>query len=149
YQKFSIGFYHEHNLSSIQLSYIAGSRAIRGTLGESWLYTQPAVDSIDIYAQGNMFRTDRFYPYWAFQGNGFSIDVNYNFIFQGKVKNRQIINFKINNLGLIFWNKQTNKFVVDLNDTYTGYDVQDLMNQDSSADNTINWQDTLGVTTYV
>lgn len=146
YQKFGIGFYHEFNMSSIQLNFITGSRSIKATAGESFVYTHPNVDSIDVLASGSMFMTDRFFPYWAFQGTGFSVDIDYNFIFEGKLKNRQIINFKINNLGMIFWNRQTKKYVLNTNDTYSGFDIQDILNTDTSQDNSINWMDTLGVT---
>ena len=146
YQKFGVGFYHEYNMSSIQLNFITGSRSVKATLGESYVYTHPNIDSIDVYAGGSMFMTDRFFPYWAFQGTGFSVDIDYNFIFQGKVKNRQIINFKINNLGMIFWNKQTKKYVLNMNDSYSGFDIQDLLNRDTSQDYSVNWMDTLGIT---
>jgi hypothetical protein len=147
YQKFGVGFYDERNMSSIQVSYIAGSKTLKGALDESWLYSQSTLDTIDVKASGNMFTSDRFYPYWGFQGSGFSIDIDYNFIFEGKVKNRQIINFKINNLGMIFWNRNTKQYNMNLNGVYAGVDVQDLLNQDSTIDNSIDWMDTLGIST--
>lgn len=143
YQKLGVGFYNQHNLSSIQVSYVMGSKGARGALDETWLYTDPNSDSISLTSAGNAFITERFFPYWAFRGNGFSIDVDYNFIFQGKVKNRQIINFKINNLGMIFWNKNTNKYILNTDANYSGFDVSELLNQDSTS--TVNWMDTLGI----
>ncbi|MBD3635936.1 MAG: hypothetical protein HUJ25_01230 [Crocinitomicaceae bacterium] len=145
FQKFGLGFYNEYNMSSIQINYVMGSRTVKAALSEAWMYTDPNVDSIDVFANGNAFMTDRFFPYWAFQGSGFAIDINYNFVFEGKVKNRQIINFKINNLGMIFWNRNTQKYSISSNATYSGFDIQDLMNQDSTTNNGVDWMDTLGI----
>lgn len=144
YQKFSVGFYHQANLSSVQLSYVTGSKAARGGLNETWMYTNSGVDSVDLTSSGDLFLTDKFSPYFAFQGHGFAIDVNYNFVFQGKTKNRQVINFKINNLGIIFWNKNTNKYFINTDASYAGFDIQDFLNQDTTT-TSIDWMDTLGV----
>lgn len=146
FQKFGIGFFNKHNLSSIQISYIFGSKGLKGGLDQSYLYSHPEGDSVDVFTNGQMIMTDRYFPYWGFQGNGFSIDVDYNFIFEGKSKNRQIINFKINNLGIIFWNSPSKNYFMANNGTYSGFNIQDLMNQDSTVDNSVNWMDTLGIT---
>lgn len=145
YQKFGVGFYHQHNLSSIQVNYVAGSRTASAYIHDASMLSRSDLDTIDIYAQGEGFQTSSFFPYWAFQGSGFSVDIDYNFIFEGKVKNRQIINFKINNLGLIFWNKNSSNYVINTDGVYTGFDVRDFLNQDTSA-NTVEWMDTLGIT---
>lgn len=145
YQKFSVGFFDERNLSSIQLSYVSGSKAAEFGLSSSHLYSSLDSDSVHANLTGSGITTDRFSPYWGFQGGGFAIDIDYNFIFEGKVKNRQIINFKINNLGVIFWNKLTNSYVIQSNTSYTGFDVQDLLNDDTSSTQ-FDWMDTLGIT---
>ena len=147
YQKFGVGFYHQNNMSSIQLSYIAGSKTIEAALLESWMHTTESGDSIEFYLNGNGFATERFYPYWAFQGSGFSADIDYNFIFEGKVKNRQVVNLKINNIGFIVWNKKSANYNMNLSDVYTGFDIQDILTADTSTFSDINWQDTLGINT--
>ena len=146
YQKFGVGFYHEYNLSSIQVSYIAGSKAARAGLDAAWMHTRADLDTIDLYSTGDMFLTEGFSPYWGFQGSGFSVDIDYNFIFEGKVKNRQVINFKLSNLGMIFWNKKTKKYRMNTEGVYTGFDIQDLLNQDTSTTSSLNWMDTLAIT---
>lgn len=145
YQKLGVGFYHQYNMSSITLNYVAGSKSIRGSLHDSYMVTQNSLDTISAYLNGEAFVTERFFPYWAFLGNGFSVDIDYNFIFEGKVKNRQIINFKMNNLGMIFWNKNTKNYAITTDATYTGLDIQDLLNRDTTQDNSINWKDTLNI----
>jgi len=145
YQKFSVGFFDERNLSSIQISYVAGSKAAEFGLSSSHFYTSPDADSVSLDLSGSGVMTDRFSPYWAFQGGGFAIDIDYNFIFEGKVKNRQIINFKINNLGAVFWNRLTNNYVIQSNTAFNGFDIQDFLNDDTT-DTQIDLLDTLGIT---
>ena len=144
YQKLSVGFFDERNLSSIQISYVTGSKAAEFGLYSSHFYTSPNADSIAASLSGSGLLTDRFSPYWAFQGGGFSIDIDYNFIFEGKMKDRQIINFKINNLGMIIWNRSTKNYVIQSNTSFNGFDIQDILNGDSTATQ-IDVLDTLGI----
>lgn len=145
YQKFSVGFYDEANLSSIQLSYVAGSKGLEFGLSASSLLTPSALDSIAVDLTGAGFVTDTLGPYWAFQGGGFSFDLDYNFIFEGKVKNRQIINFKINNLGVIFWNKKTDNYIINTHAKYSGFEVSQILSGDSTLFD-FDIQDTLDIT---
>ena len=144
YQKFSAGFYDKKTMSSIQVSFVTGSRAANFHTANSFLLSHDDLDTVELQLRGQGFSTNNFSPYWAFQGNGFSIDLNYNFMFQSKQGNRQLINLRINNVGAIFWNKNSYDYYVDSTSTYTGFDVQNFLNQDSIADN-YNFVDTLGV----
>jgi hypothetical protein len=144
YQKMSVGFYEKKTMSSIQLSYVAGSRAFDFYTTQSFLWTHAANDSIEFQAQGQGFSTDSLAPYFAFQGSGFSLDISYNFIFNSKKGDRQIVNFKLSNAGAIFWNKNSNKYSVDTNIKYGGFDIADFINQDSLTGKW-NFEDTLGI----
>lgn len=145
YQKFSIGFYEKRTMSSIQISYIAGSRGFDGRLNQSYMLTQSDMDTVLLSLRGDGFMTQEFSPYWAFQGGGFAIDFNYNFLFSNKNGKRQIVNLKINNAGVIFWNKNSQNFYVDSTSRYTGFDVKDLMNKDSSDTYDFSFADTIGI----
>ena len=145
YQKFGIGFYDERNLSSIQLSYVSGSKGLEFGLAESNMFTRPTLDTIDVNIAGAGYMTDTLAPYWAFQGGGFAIDIDYNFIFEGKVENKQVINFKISNLGAIFWNKRTKNYVIDTQGTYSGFEISDILSQDSTLID-VDLMDTLNIT---
>jgi hypothetical protein len=147
FQKFGIGFYDERNLSSIQLSYVSGSKGLEFGLAESNMFSRPSLDTIDVNLNGAGFMTDTLGPYWAFQGGGFAIDIDYNFIFEGKVKNRQIINFKISNLGVIFWNKRTNNYVIETEATYSGFEINDILSQDSTLFD-VDVMDTLNISQF-
>ncbi|MBN4082076.1 hypothetical protein JYT21_00110 [bacterium AH-315-B15] len=145
FQKISIGMFDKRNMSSLSLSYVAGSKGVNARLGNSWMYND--VDTIQLAAQGNAFRTDRFAPYWAFQGSGFAFDLDYNFMFENKKGARQIVNFKIKNLGVIFWNKSSYHYSIDSVTTYDGFDIQEFLmqNEDTSSLSDFNILDTLGL----
>jgi hypothetical protein len=146
YQKIGLGFFDEKTMSSITISYLAGSKAAHFRLGDTWMVTDAAVDSVTLQLQGSGFHTERFFPYWAFLGSGFSVDFDYNFVLQNRGGNRQVINLRVRNLGAIFWNRSTKLYAVDSTNAYTGFDVQDFLNQDtSSTQEALNIMDTLGV----
>ena len=144
YQKFGIGFYDKKTMSSIQVSYVSGSRAANFHTANSWLFSHTDADTVELQLRGQGFTTKSFSPYLGFQGSGFSVDLNYHFLFESKKGNRQIINLRINNLGAIFWNKNSNDYYIDSTTTYTGFDVKDFINKDTSS-NTYNFVDTLGL----
>ncbi|MCG8574759.1 MAG: hypothetical protein MI810_07735 [Flavobacteriales bacterium] len=130
FQKFGIGMYDRRNMSSIRLSYVSGSKTINGRLGNSWMLNEE--DSIQLALQGSSYRSEKFSPYMAFQGSGFAFDLDYNFIFENKKGSRQIINFKVKNLGIIFWNQNSYQNGIDSLTTYSGIDIRDFLNSDDS-----------------
>ena len=145
YQKMSVGFFEKRTLSSVQLSYVAGSKTVEGRLNDSWMYSDQ--DSILMMLQGTGFRTDRFRPYMGFQGSGVALDMNYNFMFDTRKGNSQVLNLKVNNLGFIIWNNQSHQLAVDSLSTYTGFDIQDFLNREEGDTLNYNFPDTLGFRT--
>ena len=143
YQKLSFGFYDKKTFSSIQLSFVTGSKTINFHSADSWLLSHTEGDSVTLKLQAQGLNTARLFPYWAFQGAGFAIDFNYNFLFKSKQGNRQVINLRINNLGAIFWNKETQNYFVDSTTIYNGFDVKDFINRDTNK--VYNFKDTMGV----
>ncbi|NOQ74011.1 MAG: hypothetical protein GQ574_18540 [Crocinitomix sp.] len=144
FQKIGFGVFDKNTLSSIRINYVSGSKQTQARLSNSYMYS--ADDSIAVMLQGAGFRTDLTSPYFAMQGHGFAIDLNYNFMFETKKGNSQIINLKISNLGLIAWNNQTNNFSIDSLSNYTGFDIKDFINQPEDAPSKeYNFIDTLGL----
>lgn len=144
YQKVGIGIFDKQTLSSLRINYVSGSKQIQGRLSDSFLYSEN--DSISLALQGSGFQTDFANPYFAMQGHGFSIDLNYNFLFKTKKGSNQVINLKISNLGLIAWNNQTNQYRIDSVTRYNGFDIKDFINQPEDAPSKkYNFIDTLGL----
>ena len=144
YQKLSFGFYDKRTMSSIQVSFVTGSKSANFNSADSYLFSHTDADSVELRLRGQGFSTNNFSPYWAFQGSGFSVDLNYNFIFDAKNGARQVVNLRINNIGAIFWNKNSYNYYADSTTTYTGFDVKNFINQDSITD-TYNFADTIGI----
>ncbi len=145
YLKFGVGVFEKKTLSSIQINYVSGSKAIEGRFNDTWMHSKE--DSITLMLQGSGFQTDQFDSYWGFQGSGFAIDLNYNFLFETKSGNSQILNLKISNIGMIVWNNNSHQYAVDSMSRYTGFDVQDWINQPEGTSNEYNFDDTLGIQT--
>jgi hypothetical protein len=144
YQKLSVGFYEKKTLSSVQVSFITGSKSANFHTANSSLLSHADGDTVELKLQGQGFATSEFNPYWAFQGTGFCFDLNYNFMFMSKDGNRQLVNLRINNLGAIFWNKSSFNYYADSTTTYTGFDIHNFIDDDT-LNNNYNFPDTLGL----
>lgn len=144
YQKFSVGFYDKKSMSSIQISYVSGSKGLDFFVGNSFLWSHEENDSVEIQLNGTAYQTENLNPYWAFQGNGIALDINYNFIFDSKKGDQQIINFRIANVGGIFWNKNSRNYSIDSTLHFTGFNVNDILSRDS-LNGVYNFEDTLGI----
>jgi hypothetical protein len=142
YQKIGFGIFDKRTRSSISVSYVSGSRQIGAQLNESYLVSE--LDTVTLALQGLGSRSSGFSPYFGLQGNGFSVDLNYNLLFNSKKGNPQVINVSIHNIGLIFWNRSSYKYAVDSISQYSGFDVNDFINSDGEAPN-YNFEDTLGI----
>lgn len=143
FQKVGFGIFEKRTMSSLQLSYVGGSRIIEGSLNDSYLLSEN--DSITLKMKGSGYASDKMYPYMAFQGHGFALDLNYNFLFTSPKGNNQIINLSIGNLGMIFWNNKTNQYNVDSTTVYKGFDIQDFIGNDEGESRTYDFMDTLGI----
>lgn len=145
YQKVGFGLFDVKTKSSLRLNFIAGSKTMQGRLGNNTTLLSQA-DLIQLALKGSGLRTADFSPYIGLQGAGFSFDVTYNFTFNTKKFGTQALNLQVNNLGLVFWNKETITYDVDSNTTYKGFDIQDFLNrEDDATTKKINVLDTLGI----
>lgn len=143
YQKVSFGLIHKTYKSSLKLSFVNGNRSIDYRLGNTWLQSSAASDSIKFNLNGEGHYTDSTNSYLSSKGYGFAFDFSHNFIYYNKDSKRQVINFKLGNLGMVFWNDKTNYNYVDSANTYSGFNVLDLISSDSTAN--LLSSDTLGI----
>lgn len=144
YQKLGFGLYDISTGSSVRISYVIGSKGFDFYTGDSYFLTHEPIDTLELNLLGEGFSTKQFSPYMAFQGNGISLDINYNFFFENKKGNRQILNLKVNNVGGIFWNKNSSIYTVDSTSYFTGFDVKDFIGKDSLTEQW-NFEDTIGI----
>lgn len=132
YQKISIGLIHKKLNSTLKLGFVMGNRSIDYRLGNTWINSSPESDSIHVNVSGEGYYTDSTSSYFDSKGYGFSFDFEHNIIYNNKKGKKQIINFTLNNIGLIFWNANTTYQYVDSKNTYSGFDIIDLINRDTS-----------------
>ena len=132
-QKISVGLISKNSRSSLKLSFVSGNKSVEYRLGDTWMYSSALSDSIKFNLNAEGFSTDSTNSYFSSKGQGFAIDLNHNFIYFNKKQNKQVINFKLGNIGAIFWNNKTNYSYVDSSNVYSGFDVLNLFNGDSTA----------------
>jgi hypothetical protein len=142
-QKIGFGLVHKKSKSSLTLSYVSGNKSIDYRLGNTWMHTSPLTDSINFNLNAEGHYTDSTQSYFSAKGHGFSIDLNHNFMYLNKKDKRQIINFKLGNLGFVIWDKETNYNYIDSSQTYSGFDILNLINRDTSK--ALISSDTLGL----
>jgi hypothetical protein len=97
---------------------------------KAYLYTQQDAEYIDFSADYNFHRTDTAHKNFnSVNGIGASLDIFYKFIDQ-KGSSFQV---EFTNLGFIRWNKNTENLERDTSYHFTGINVQDIFNFDSTV----------------
>ena len=143
YQKVSFGLIHKTYKSSLKVSFVSGNRSIDYRLGNTWMQSSVLSDSIKFNLNAEGHFTDSTQSYLSPKGYGFAFDLNHNFIYYNRDGKRQVINFKLGNLGVVFWNDKTNYNYVDSSSTYSGFDLTDFLGSDFTTQQLTS--DTLGI----
>jgi hypothetical protein len=143
YQKISFGLIHNKYKSSLKISFVNANKGIDYRLGNTWMYSSPLSDSINFNLNAEGHYTPGNNPYFSTAGAGFALDLNHNFIYYNKNEKRQVINFKLGNIGFIYWNDETNYNFVDSSNTYSGFEIMNLITKDSASN--LLTTDTLGI----
>jgi len=143
YQKISIGLVHKKLNSSLKIGFVMGNKSIDYRLGNTWINSSPTSDSVQVNLNGEGHYSDSVSNYFEPKGYGFSFDFEHNIIYKNKKGKSNVINFTLGNIGVIFWNSNTNYHYVDSKNTYSGFDIRSLINRDTSK--TLLSMDTLKV----
>lgn len=143
YQKIGFGFINKETHSSLTLSYVNATNQIDFRSGDSWLISSSTSDSIvfNLYGEGMISDTNA--TYFIPSGGGFSLDFEYNMTFYNQKNQPQHIQVNLSNFGLIFWNNQSRTYSVDSSLTFSGFELQQLIDKDSSE--ALLEVDTLGI----
>jgi len=132
YQKLSIGLIDKKLNSSLKLGFVMGTKSIDYRLGSTWMSSSPVADSIQLSLNGEGYYTANTSNYFDSKGYGFSFDFEHNIIYKNKKDKNQVIKFTMGNIGLIFWDRNTNYQYADSKTTYSGFDIMNLINRDTS-----------------
>jgi len=140
YQKYNLQyeFNSKEKLILIGLSYLKGNHNINLNINHGSLYTALNGEYLDINYDISGYITDTS-NINLFQNNGNGVALDFAIKFNaGKNK----INFYINNLGFIKWNKNSINFAADSTFSFIGIDIDNIYNfNDSIFNNIIDDQD--------
>ncbi len=144
FQKVGFGLVHKKYKSYLKVDFVLGNQLMNYRLGNTWMYSSPDSDSIKFNFNAEGYQSDTIQHYFDTKGYGFSFDFEHNFTYQNKQNKSQVINLKLSNFGVIFWNNQTTHTYVDSANTYSGFEVMNLLNRDTTSGPLIE-ADTLGI----
>lgn len=124
WQKFSVGLFNKHSLTSLSLSLVAGQRYQSLIVPDARLRTTTIGDTISLSYAGDYLRSDSLKRGWANgSGLGLCFDADYNLpIAEGK----GAISIALRDIGFVVWNKQSAHFSFDSLTTWTGIDANNI-----------------------
>jgi hypothetical protein len=144
YQKIGFGLLHKKTKSYLKVDFLLGNRLMNYRLGNTWMYSSPDSDTIKYNLNAEGFASDSIKSYFDTKGYGFSFDFEHNFIYNDKKNRSQVINIKLSNFGVIFWDKNTTQTYVDSSNTFSGFELSQLLQRDSTSGDLYS-ADTLGI----
>ncbi len=144
YQKIGFGLVHKKTKSYLKVDFLLGNRLTDYRLGNTWMYSSPDSDTIKYNLNAESIKSDTINSYFDTKGYGFSFDFEHNFIYNDKKERPQVINIKLSNFGVIFWDKQTTQTYVDSSNTFSGFEISQLIQRDSTSGD-LYPADTLGI----
>jgi hypothetical protein len=145
YQKFGVGLFKKETLSGIRLSLVNGQRFSRVDVNEADLYTSFSGDSLSLTYKGDYYQSDTtFNSFGNGNGIGAAIDADWNLSLED---GKGYLSISFRDLGFVVWNKNTLHYSADTVFNYTGFQLEDLF--DDELGQTAGWQfpaleDTLG-----
>ena len=143
FQSIGFGIYDKRTFSSIGISMVNGLTYQQFSLfPPSSFYTSPNADTLQLDYSGEYVRSAN--PRPNGNGIGFSIDGEYNFVRDRGVDKKEVWNtLGIRNLGWVNWNGQSQVVSFDSTFTWTGVDLNGILNGDSLLNGTSGFADTL------
>ncbi|MGB0424524.1 MAG: DUF5723 family protein, partial [Flavobacteriales bacterium] len=112
----------------IRLNFINGQQFSKAIVNDADLFTSFIGDSLHLNYQGNWIQSDTALTGFG-KGNGVgaAIDLNWNIPLNN---DHGVLNISIEDLGLVFWNKQSIHRDADTSFSYIGFDLQGILDSD-------------------
>ncbi|MCB0761349.1 MAG: hypothetical protein KDC12_07490 [Flavobacteriales bacterium] len=130
YQKLGLGVFDKQTLSGVSISYVNGQDYLQSYVNKGALYTSELGDSLHLDYNGIVSESFSNGTWWAGDGSGAAMDVQVNFpLTEGK----GVIHMEVRDLGFVYWN-QMNTYTADSSASFTGIDLNDLLDDQSSFD---------------
>ncbi len=143
FQSIGFGIYDKRTFSSIGISMVNGLTYQQFSLfPPSSFYTSANADTLQLDYSGEYVHSAAARPNG--NGIGFSIDGEYNFVRDRGVAKKEVWNtLGVRNLGWVNWNGQSEVVSFDSTLTWTGVDLNGILNGDSLLNGTSGFADTL------
>ncbi|MEN9943789.1 MAG: hypothetical protein RLZZ91_1790 [Bacteroidota bacterium] len=146
FQSIGFGIYDKRTFSSIGISMVNGLTYQQFSLfPPSSFYTSPNADTLQLDYSGEYVHSAN--PRPNGNGIGFSIDGEYNFVRDRGIDKKEVWNsLGVRNLGWVNWNGQSEVVNFDSTLTWTGVDLNAILNEDSLLNGASGFADTLVTT---
>jgi hypothetical protein len=146
FQSIGFGIYDKRTFSSIGISMVNGLTYQQFSLfPPSSFYTSPNADTLQLDYSGEYVHSAN--PRPNGNGIGFSIDGEYNFVRDRGIDKKEVWNsLGVRNLGWVNWNGQSEVVSFDSTLTWTGVDLNGILNGDSLLNGVSGFADTLVTT---
>ncbi|MFM2228654.1 MAG: hypothetical protein RL664_1997, partial [Bacteroidota bacterium] len=146
YQTVGFGIYDKRTFSSIGISMVNGLTYQQFSLfPPSSFYTSPNADTLQLDYSGEYVHSAN--PRPNGNGIGFNIDGEYNFVRDRGIDKKEVWNsLGVRNLGWVNWNGQSEVVSFDSTLTWTGIDLNAILNGDSLLNGASGFADTLVTT---
>jgi hypothetical protein len=143
FQSIGFGIYDKRTFSSIGISMVNGLTYQQFSLfPPSSFYTSQNADTLQLDYSGEYVHSATARPNG--NGIGFSIDGEYNFVRDRGIDKKEVWNtLGVRNLGWVNWNGQSEVVSFDSTFTWTGVDLNGILNGDSLLNGTSGFADTL------
>ncbi len=143
FQSIGFGVYDKRTFSSIGISMVNGLTYQQFSLfPPSSFYTSANADTLQLDYSGEYVHSAAARPNG--NGIGFSIDGEYNFVRDRGIDKKEVWNtLGVRNLGWVNWNGQSEVVSFDSTFTWTGVDLNAILNGDSLLNGTSGFADTL------
>jgi len=145
YQKFGLGLFDKKTFSSFRLNFINGQQFSEASIKDADLYTSLLGDSLHLRYQGSWVQSDTSLTgFGKGNGVGVSADLSWNIPLND---DNGVLNISIEDLGLIFWGKNTLHREADTTFSYIGFDLQEVLDNGNDYSFPV-LEDTLGYQSY-
>jgi hypothetical protein len=125
WQKLGIGFFDKKNLSGLTISFVSAQNLTQVETKRTSLYTSPMGDTLSFQYAGYLLRSDTaLQAFGAGNGVGAALDGEWNIPLVNK---KGWISVRLQDVGVVKWNNRTLKQSGDTTFTFTGFEINDLI----------------------
>lgn len=142
YQKLGIGLIDAKSKSSVTLNVYNVSDRVYGHIKEATVFQHADGNAVDVVLNGDfeLKRNKKFN-----QGIGIGVDVDFKIPVNWIQERKAFIQFKIQDLGVSYMYEKQKVYSVDTSFTFTGFQLDDLIGDNTIFNESFNVLDTLGI----